>query len=138
MGELIYMFYPRNKSKKQVFKWFGSYPLCQAKHPAYEIDLGNKKQWVTRDKLKKASENAQVVDHLTNEKGPKPSEIDKSDDSGESDSDFEVVMGVDQPENVIPPRYNRRYNLRPNPAIVQSLGNYYTHCLKLIESIYFN
>ena len=44
VGELVYVFYPRNKSKKLACKWFGPYRISQAKHPAYEIDFGTKSQ----------------------------------------------------------------------------------------------
>ena len=36
-----------------------------------------------------------------------------------------------------PPRYNRRYNLRPNPDIPQPFGDYYLHCSDVVKNIYF-
>ena len=59
VGELLYVFYPHNKSKKLAHKWFSRYRILQAKHPAYEINLGTKSQWLTRDKLKVTPKNSQ-------------------------------------------------------------------------------
>ena len=36
-----------------------------------------------------------------------------------------------------PPRYNRRYYLRPNPDIPQPFGDYYVHCCDVVKNIYF-
>ena len=59
VGELLYVFYPSIKSKKLAHKWFSPYCILQAKHPAYEINLGTKSQWLTRDKLKVTPKNSQ-------------------------------------------------------------------------------
>ena len=44
VSELVYVFYPCNKSKKLACKWFSPYRILQAKHPAYEIDFTTKSQ----------------------------------------------------------------------------------------------
>ena len=89
MGELVHVFYPRNKSKKLACKWFDPYRILQAKHPAYEIDFGTKSQWLTRDKLKVAPKNSQVASPFIAVQDPKPSETRNITDtvSSESESD---------------------------------------------------
>ena len=54
-----------------------------------------------------------------------------------SESEDEVVLEGD---NIVdqPPRYNRRYNLRPNPHIPQPFGDYYVHCCDVIKNISVN
>ena len=54
VGELVYVLAPRNKSKKLALRWFGPPEIVKCCHPAYEILVGNKTKWVTRDKLKRA------------------------------------------------------------------------------------
>ena len=94
VGELVYVFYPRNKSKKLACKWFGPYCILQAKHPAYEIDFGTKRQWLTRDKLKLAPKSSQVVSPFIAVQDPKPSETRDITDtvSSESESDHLILV----------------------------------------------
>ena len=135
MGELVYVFYPRNKSNKLAYKWFGPYRILQAKHPAYEIDLGTKSEWLTRDKLKVAPKNSQVASPFIDEQDPRPSETSDITNTVSSESEDEVVLEGD---NIVdqPPRYNRRYNLRLNPHIPQPFGDYYVHCCDVIKNIF--
>ena len=83
----------------------------QAKHLAYEIDL--KSEWLTGDKLKVAPKNSQVASPFIDGQDPRPSETSDVTDTVSSESGDEVVIEGD---NIVdqPPRYNRRYNLRPN------------------------
>ena len=136
VGELVYLFYP-HKSKKLACKWFGPYRILQAEHPAYEIDLGTKSEWLTRDKLKVAPKNSQVASPFIEEQDPRPSETSDITDTVSSESEDEVVLEGD---NIVdqPPRYNRRYNLRPNPHIPQHFGDYYVHCCDVIKNISVN
>ena len=136
VGELVYVFYPRNKSKKLACKWFGPYRILQAKHPAYEIDLVTKSEWLTRDKLKVAPKNSQVASPFIDEQDPRPSETSDITDNVSSESEDEVVLEGD---NIVdqPARYNKRYNLRLNPHISQPFGDYYVHCCDVIKNIYF-
>ena len=60
VGELVCVFYSRNKSKRLACKWFIPYRILQAKDPVYQIDFGTKSQWLTRDKLRVAPKNSQV------------------------------------------------------------------------------
>ena len=136
MGELVYVFYPRNKSKKLACKWFGPYRILQAKHPAYEIDFGTKSEWLTRDKLKVAPKNSQVASPFIDEQDPRPSETSDITDTVSSESEDEMILVGDNIADQ-PPRYNRRYNLRPNPDIPQPFGDYYVHCCDVFKNIYF-
>ena len=136
VGELVYVFYPRNKSKKLACKWFGPYRILQAKHLAYEIDFVTRSEWLTRDKLKVAPKNSQVASPFIDEQDPRPSETSDITDTVSSESEDDEVLEGD---NIVdhPPRYNRRYNLRPNPHIPQPFGDYYVHCCDVIKNIYF-
>ena len=136
VGELVYVFYPRNKSKKLTCKWFGPYRILHAKHPAYKIDFGTKSQWLTRDKLKVAPKNSQFASAFIDEQDPKPSETSDITDTVSSESEDEMILVGDNIADQ-PPRYNRRYNLRPNPDIPQPFGDYYVHCCDVFKNIYF-
>ena len=136
VGELVYVFYPRNKSKKLACKWFGPYRILQAKHPAYEIDFGIKSQWLTRDKRKVAPKTSQVASPFIDEQDPKPSETSDITDTVSSESEDEKIFEGDNIADQ-PPRYNRCYNLGPNPDIPQPFGDYYVHCRDVFKNIYF-
>ena len=136
VGELVYVFYPRNKSKKLACKWFGPYRILQAKHPAYEIDFGTKSEWLTRDKLKVAPKNSQVASPFIDEQDPRPSETSDITDTVSSESEDEMILEGDNIADQ-PLRYNKRYNLRPNPDIPQPVGDYYVLCCDFVKNIYF-
>lgn len=53
------------------------------------------------------------------------------------ESDFNIEITIEEDNgNASIQRLNRRYNLRQNPARVQSLGNHDPDFLRLIKSIY--
>ena len=95
VGELVYVFYPRNKSKKLACKWFGPHGILEAKHPAYEIDLGAKTQWLTRDKLQVAPKDSQVASPFIDEQDPKVSETSDITDAVGSESEDEMILEGD-------------------------------------------
>ena len=134
--ELVYVLYPRNKSKKLVCKWFVPYQILQAKHPAYEIDFGTKTQWLTRDKVKVAPKNSQVASPFIDEQDPKLSEASDITDTIGSKSEDEMILEGDNIATQ-PPRYYRRYNVRPNPDIPHPVGDYYVHCCDVVKNIHF-
>ena len=109
--------------------------ISQAKHPAYEINFGTKSQWLTRDKVEGPT-NSQVASPLIEEQDPKPSETSDVTDTVSSVSKHEMILEGDNIADQ-PPRYNRRYNLRPSPDIRQPFGDYYVHCCDVVKSIYF-
>ena len=47
IGQLVYVYQPRMKRRKLAFK-------IEKRHPVYRVEVGDRKQWVTRDKLKPA------------------------------------------------------------------------------------
>ena len=108
----------------------------QRKEIDSQIDFVTKSEWLTRDKLKVAPKNSQVASPFIDEQDPIPSETSDITDTVSSESEDEVVLEGD---NIVdqPPRYNRRYNLRPNPHIPQPFGDYYVHCCDVIKNIYF-
>ena len=108
----------------------------QAKHPAYEIDFGTKSEWLTRDKLKVAPKNSQVASPFIDEQDPRPSETSDITDTVSSESEDEKIFEGDNIADQ-PPRYNRCYNLGPNPDIPQPFGDYYVHCRDVFKNIYF-
>ena len=108
----------------------------QVKHPAYEIDFGTKDQWLTRGKLKVAPKNSQVASPFIDEQDPKSSETSDITDTVSSESDNEMILEGDDIADQ-PPRYNRRYSLRPNPDIPQPFGHYYVHCCYVVKNMYF-
>ena len=96
--------------------------LCvKVEYTAYEVDLGIRKLWVTGDKVKRAPENLKLAD-------PTPS-VEEDVEAAESGSDEKNSIG-DGNNLAINRRLNRRYYLRPSPAIVQTLESYYTHRLR--------
>ena len=108
----------------------------QANYLAYEIDFGTKRRWLTRDKLKVAPKNSQAASPFIDEQDPKPSETSDITDTVSSESEDEMIL---EGENTAdqPPRYNRRYNLRPNPNIPQPFGDSYVHCCDVVKNICF-
>ena len=95
VAEIVYVFYPRNKSNKITCKWFGSYRIFQYKRPAYEIDFGTKSQWLTRDKLKGAPKNSEFASPYINEQDPKPSETSHITDTVCSEFEEEMILEGD-------------------------------------------
>ena len=113
VDEHVFMFAPRNKSKKLALKWFGPYQLIRSRHPAYEIQAGKDTKWVTRDKLKRAPPQARVVEEepvILEPPIPIETEVVESSDS---DSDAERPE-VDRGRGI--------YRLRPNPPRPQLLN----------------
>ena len=95
--------------------------MRQGRITAYEVDLGIRKLWVAGDKVKRAPENLKLAD-------PTPS-VEEDVEAAESGSDEKNSIG-DGNNLAINRRFNRRYYLRPNSAIVQPLESYYTHRLR--------
>ena len=83
-----------------------------------------------------APKNSQVASPFIDEQDPKPSETSDITDTVSSESEDEMILEGDNITDQ-PPRYNRRYNLRPNPDIPQSFGDYYVHCGDVVKNIYF-
>ena len=110
--------------------------MLQAKIPAYEIDFGTKSQRLTRDKLKVAPKSSQVASPFIDEQDPKPSETSDITDTVSSESEDEMILEGDNIADQ-PLRYNKRYNLRPNPDIPQPVGDYYVLCCDFVKNIYF-
>ena len=117
VDELVFVFAPRNKSKKLSLKWFGPHRVIQCKHPAYEIE----KAW-TRDKLKRAPPNSHVIQEEQKEiEQPQTlieTEVIESSDSDSDDGQPGLVN-----------RNGGRYQLRPNPPRVQFLNDVYIHSI---------
>lgn len=89
------------------------------------LKLSTSEYWATRNKLKRAPKNAQVIDPFIDEKEPNTN--GKDIETVENDSHGEVTIGDDN-DHGINLRFNRCYNCRSNSNTVQPLGNKYTHC----------
>ena len=120
VGESVFVFAPRNKSKKLALKWFGPHRVITCKHPAYEIRTGSETKWVTRDKLKRVS--SRVKPNIIKEPEIVTPQVvnELEDESSDSDSDEDVDIGH---------RGRGRYGLRPNPGLVQRLHPTFSHSL---------
>ena len=86
--------------------------------------------------MKVGPRNSQVASPLIDEQDPKSSETSNITDTVSSESEDEMILEGDNIADQ-PPRYNRRYNLRPNSNISQPFGDYYVHCCDVVKSIYF-
>ena len=134
MAELVYVFYRRNKLKKLACKWFGPYRRLNIQR--MRSTLVPKVNGLQGIKLKVGPTNSQVASPLIEEQDPKPSETSDVTDTVSSVSKHEMILEGDNIADQ-PPRYNRRYNLRPSPDIRQPFGDYYVHCYDVVKSIYF-
>ena len=83
-----------------------------------------------------APKNSQLESLFIDEQDPKPSETSNIDDTVSSESGHEMILEGDNIADQ-PPRYNRRYNLRPNSDIPQPFGDYYVHCCDVAKNTYF-
>ena len=83
-----------------------------------------------------APKNSQFASAFIDEQDPKPSETSDITDTVSSESEDEKIFEGDNIADQ-PPRYNRCYNLGPNPDIPQPFGDYYVHCRDVFKNIYF-
>ena len=82
-----------------------------------------------------APKNSQFASAFIDEQDPKPSETSDITDTVSSESEDEMILVGDNIADE-PPRYNRRYNLRPNPDMPQPIGDYYVHCCDVVKNIF--
>ena len=121
VGDLVYVYLPRNKNVKLAKKWTGPHKIVFADHPVYHVEIAKDKGTVTkvytRDKLKRVPKTNHIQresdSEQENEDRPEYTQPDltqsKDDTDSSSESDIEIEHGGQGP------RRNARYNLGAYP-----------------------
>ena len=122
VGDLVYVYLPRNKNVKLAKKWKGPHKIVFAGHPVYHVEIVKDKRTVTKvytwDKLKRIPEaihyQRESDSEQENEDLPEftPPDLTQSKDDTDlsSQSDVEMEHGGQGPGG------NARYNLRADPG----------------------
>lgn len=147
-GTLVYVYLSAKKREKLSIKWAGPFKVISESHPVYKVEIvaekGSYVKVLTRDKLRRAGENAKVITYARDTKEEQTTESVHPEKEMESDSDSDEERLIDpvniavneddvEPEAHEGLRGRGRYNLRPNPEVRQNrYERYFTHFLAII------